>query len=46
MSLFLEELIIYLLYMSSNIASMFLLCNATMKRRRPFTVWIIYTIFA
>lgn len=45
MSLFLEELIIYLLYMSSNIASMFLLCNATMKRRRPFTVWIIYTIF-
>ena len=45
MSLFIQELIIYLLYMSSNIASMFLLCNATMKRRRPLTVWIIYTIF-
>lgn len=45
MSLFIEELIIYLLYMSSNIVSMTLLCNATMKRRRPLTVWIIYTIF-
>lgn len=45
MSLFMEELTIYLLYLSANIASMFLLCNAVMKRRRPLTALVIYTIF-
>lgn len=44
MSLLMEEIIVYLLYVSSNIVSMFLLCNATMKRRRPFTVCVFYTI--
>ena len=44
MSVFMEELIIYILYLSSNITSMFLLCNATMKRRHAPTVWIVYCI--
>lgn len=44
MSLLMEELIVYLLFVTSNIASMFLLCNATMKRRRSLAVWAIYAI--
>lgn len=44
MSLFVEELIVYLLYLSSNIVNMFLLCNAVLKRRHSITVWVVYTI--